>query len=167
MNEVFSYPVTQSEFLLENYYILTWTGGMLVLGAAWAIFFRFGNFKYGIDLGCLFKTLIIMTATMLSIGIPNYLNVKYYAQHGHEGDKITLTNDRITYQYRSGESKSFLLSEVKKFYKESMTFNPPPVYFVVAIIDSIKVDSFAVREDLPRFESLKTALNNAIGDKPL
>ncbi len=140
---------------------------MLLLGAAWAIFFRYGNFKYGIDLGCLFKTLIIMAATMLAIGIPNYLNVKYYAQHGHEGDKITLTNERVTYQYRNGQAKSFSLSEVKKFYKEPMTFNPPPTYFVVAIIDSIKVDSFAIREDLPRFESLKTALNNAISGKPL
>lgn len=167
MNEVFSYPVTQSNFLLENYYILTWTGGMLVLGAAWAIFFRYGNFKYGIDLGCLFKTLIIMAATTLALGIPNALNVKYYAMHGHEGDKIILTSERVTYQYRNGGAKSFLLSEVKKFYREPMTFNPPPTYFVVAIIDSIKVDSFAVREDLPRFELLKTALNNAIGEKPL
>jgi hypothetical protein len=167
MTEVFSYPITQSEFLLENYYILTWTGGMLALGAAWAIFFRYGNFKYGIDLGCLFKTLIIMTATMLAIGIPNYLNVKYYAQHGHEGDKITLTSERVTYQYRNGKSKSFALSEVKKFYKEPTTFNPPATYYVVAIIDSIKVDSFAVREDLPRFEVFKTTLNHAIGGKPL
>jgi hypothetical protein len=48
-----------------------------------------------------------------------------------------------------------------------MTFNPPPTYFVVAIIDSIKVDSFAVREDLPRFDEFKTTLNNAIGNKPI
>ncbi len=167
MNEVFSYPVTQSNFLLENYYILTWTVGMLLLGAAWAIFFRYGNFKYGIDLGCVFKTLIIMVATMLAIGIPNYLNVKYYAQHGHEGDKITLTNERVTYQYRNGQAKSFLLSEVKKFYKEPMTFNPPSTYFVVAIVDSIKVDSFAVREDLPRFEVFKTLLSRAIDNRSL
>jgi hypothetical protein len=104
---------------------------------------------------------------MLAIGIPNYLNVKYYAQHGHEGDKITLTSERVTYQYRNGAAKSFALSEVKKFYKEPMTFNPPPTYFVVTIIDSIKVDSFAVREDLPRFEVFKSALNKAIGEKPL
>jgi hypothetical protein len=48
-----------------------------------------------------------------------------------------------------------------------MTFNPPATYYVVAIIDSIKVDSFAVREDLPRFEVFKTTLNHAIGGKPL
>ncbi len=167
MNEVFSYPVTQSDFLLDNYYILTWTAGMLILGIAWAIFFRYGNFRYGIDLGCFFKTLIIMVATMLAIGVPNYLNVRYYAEHGHEGDKITLTSERITYQYRNGKTKSFALSEVKKFYKEPITFNPPPTYFVVAVIDSMKVDSFAVREDLPRFEVFKTALNKAIGNAPM
>jgi hypothetical protein len=167
MSDVFSYPVTQSNFLLENYYILTWTGGMLLLGGAWAIFFRFGNFKYGIDLGCLFKTLVIMAATMLAVGVPNYLNVKYYAKHGHEGDKIMLTSERVTYQYRNGEAKSFSLSEVRRFYREPMTFNPPTTYFVVAIVDSIKVDSFAVREDLPRFEVFKKSINNVIGEKPL
>ncbi len=167
MTEVFSYPITQPEFLLENYYVLTWTGGMLILGAAWAIFFRFGNFKYGLDLGCLFKTLIIMVVTMFAIGIPNQLNVRYYARHGHEGDKITLTNERITYEYRNGKSKSFALSEVKKFYKEPITFNPPATYYVVAIIDSIRIDSFAVREDLPRFEVLKTTLSKVIGEKTL
>lgn len=161
MNEVFSYPVTQSAFLLENYYILTWTGGMLALGAAWAIFFRYGNFKYGIDLGCLFKTIVIMVATMLAIGIPNYLNVRYYAKHGHEGDTITLTDKQVIYQPRNGKAKSFALSEVKKVYKEPMTFNPPPTHYVVAVIDSIKVDSFAVREDLPRFDEFIKKLKSA------
>lgn len=161
MNEAFSYPITQSEFLLDNYYILTWAGGMTALGAAWAIFFRYGNFKYGVDLGCLFKTLVIMAITMLAIGVPNYLNVRYYAKHGHEGDKIILTSERVTYERRDGSRKSFALSEIQKIYKEPITFNPPPTYFVVAVIDSIKVDSFAVREDLPRFQEFLSALTSA------
>jgi hypothetical protein len=165
MNETFSYPLTQPAFLLENFYILTWTGGMLALGGVWAIFFRYGNFKYGIDLGCFFKTAAIMIATMLALGLPNYFNVKYYAQHGHEGDKIVLAAERVSYQTRNGATKSFKFSDVQSIYKEPMTFNPPAIVYIVAIVDSIKADSIAVREDLPEFKTLLSRLDERTNGK--
>lgn len=165
MMESFTYPITQPEFLLENFYILTWTGGLLALGAVWAIFFRYGNFKYGIDLGCFFKTAAIMAATMLALGLPNYYNVKFYARHGHEGDKIILSQERIAYQSRNGTTKSFKLSDVQSIYKEPITFNPPPIIYIVAVIDSIKVDSIAVREDLPQFNTLFSRLDEQTNGK--
>jgi hypothetical protein len=160
MNEVFSYPITQSSFILNNYFILTWVAGLLALGLGWGLLFRFGNFSYGIDPGCLFKTTLILFYTMFCFGIPNYINVKFKAKHEHEGDKIMLTDSTLSYQTRSGSTKTFKLSEIYSVYKDPVTFNPPAAYYVTTLIDSLKVDSLMIKEDLPNLNQLFTSLNN-------
>jgi hypothetical protein len=154
MQDVFTYPVTQSAFWLDNYYVFTWASAMAMLAGAWAVLFRYGNFKYGIDLGCLVKTFVIMLVTMLCLGFPMYYNTKFAAQHGHEGDKIILTDDALRYTPRTGKEKTFKYSEVFTIYREPFTFNPPPAHFVVALKDSVRLDSVVIKEDLPQFDAL-------------
>lgn len=67
MNEVFAYPQTQPSIWLENYATITWILSMVFLAATWALFFRYGNFRYGIDIGCLVKTVLIIAATTISL----------------------------------------------------------------------------------------------------
>jgi hypothetical protein len=151
MSEVYSYPITHSEFWLNNYAFISWTFGMLLLCVAWAIFFRFGNFKYGIDLGCLVKTLMILFFTMLSFGLPMQYNIRFDAEHGQEGDKITLTDAKLSYQARGGKEKTLKITDIKKIYQEPITYNPPVKYFVVAETAELK-DSITVKKDLPNFD---------------
>ena len=35
-------------------------------------FFRYGKFTYGVDLGCFWKTSVIVLFTTVSLGVPNY-----------------------------------------------------------------------------------------------
>lgn len=151
MSEVYSYPITHSEFWLNNYAFISWTLGMLLLAVAWAIFFRFGNFKYGIDLGCIVKTFLILVSTMLAFGLPMQYNIRFDAEHGHEGDKITLTNTKLSYQPRDGKEKDLMIRDIKKIYQEPITYNPPVKYFIVAQTPEMK-DSISVKRDLPDFD---------------
>jgi hypothetical protein len=159
MNEVFSYPMTQSELLLNHYATISWTLGMLALGTVWGIFFRYGNFKYGIDLGCLFKTALIIISTTLALGLPLMYNTKFFAQHGHEGDKLTLSNDALLYESRQGKQKTIKYAEIQRIYKEPVTFNPPKTYYIVALVDSLRVDSLGVKETLPNFDQFLQKLS--------
>ncbi|MDW8466775.1 MAG: hypothetical protein RML35_11590 [Chloroherpetonaceae bacterium] len=49
MTEVFVYPQTQPSLWLEHYATITWLLSMLFLAIVWAIFFQYGNFRYGIN----------------------------------------------------------------------------------------------------------------------
>ncbi|NTW48319.1 MAG: hypothetical protein HGB19_01025 [Chlorobiales bacterium] len=151
MSEVFSYPITQSEFWLNNYAVITWALGMLLLSVAWAIFFRYGNFKYGIDLGCLGKTFLILFFTTMAFGLPMRYNIRFDAEHGHEGDRITLSESKLIYQQRGGKEKNLPIKDIKKIYQEPITYNPPVKYFIVAETAGAK-DSVAVKKDLPDFD---------------
>ncbi|NTV46705.1 MAG: hypothetical protein HGB11_09380 [Chlorobiales bacterium] len=151
MSEVYSYPITHSEFWLNNYAFISWTLGMILLSIAWAIFFRFGNFKYGIDLGCLVKTLLILVSTMFAFGLPMQYNIRFDAEFGQEGDKITLTDSKLVYQSRGGQEKALALKDVKKIYQEPITYNPPVKYFIVAETPE-KRDSITVKRSLPDFD---------------
>jgi hypothetical protein len=161
----FFYPITQSSFWLDNYWLVTWTLSMVFLGAAWAVLFRFGNFRYGLDLGCFLKTGAVLAATTFSLGAPTVYNTNYQARHGHEGDKIVLDSTTIRYEPRSGNAKTFKLTEIFTVYREPVVFNPPPTYYVVALIDSVRFDSIGIKNDLPQFEALMTALNRTTNGK--
>lgn len=154
MNEVFAYPQTQPSFWLENYATITWMLSMVFLAATWALFFRYGNFKYGIDIGCLVKTVLIIAATTVSFGFPMMYNTKFYAEHGHEGDKIVLSDEEVIYETRNGKRKSLKYSEIQRIYREPLTYNPPKSYHIIGLIDSIRVDSISIRENLPDFEKV-------------
>lgn len=157
MSEVYSYPITNSEFWLSNYFVVSWAIGLLFLAVAWAIFFRFGNFKYGIDMGCLFKTLLILISTMLAFGLPMQYNIRFDAEHGQEGDKITLTDSKVVYQTRDGKEKTLPLKDIKKIYQEPITYNPPVKYFIVAQTPE-KKDSITVKKNLPDFDKFMQKL---------
>lgn len=152
MTEVFVYPQTQPSIWLENYATVTWLLSMVFLAVVWALFFRYGNFRYGIDVGCLVKTVLIILATTIAFGAPLMYNTKFFAEHGHEGDKIILDEEEIIYETRNGKRKALRYSDIQRIYREPLTYNPPKSYHIVGLIDSIRVDSISVKENLPDFD---------------
>lgn len=161
---VYSYPITYPEFWLESYAFFSWTFGMLILAASWAVFFRFGKFKYGIDMGCLVKTALILFFTMISLGLPMQYNIRFHAQHAHEGDTITLTDQTLQYEFREGAEKKFKLQDIFQIYQEPITYNPPIKYIVKAKSES-GIDSIFVRRSLPEFRSFMKKLTKKTGLK--
>ena len=153
MQQIFQYPVTYPEWWLDYFYFFTWFLGLSILAGTWAIFFRFGNFSYGIDLGCLWKTTLLLIFTTISFAIPQAYNARFDAEHGQEGDVITVDAQSISYDYRKGADKKFSIENIVKIYKEQVTFNPPPKYFVVAETGGTK-DSIFVTKNLPGFEKM-------------
>ncbi|ACF13099.1 conserved hypothetical protein [Chloroherpeton thalassium ATCC 35110] len=164
MSEVYSYPITYPEFWLGSYAFFSWALGMFVLAAAWAVFFRFGQFKYGIDMGCLVKTALILFFTMISLGLPMQYNIKFQAEHAHEGDMITLTDKTLEYVFREGGKKLFKLDDIFQIYQEPITYNPPIKYIVKAKTES-GIDSIFVRKNLPDFRSFMKKLTEKTGLK--
>ncbi len=153
MLQVFQYPLTYPQWWLDNYYLFTWLLGMVALAVGWGIFFRFGKFSYGIDLGCLWKSTILLLLTTFSLGAPNYYNTRFIAEHGQEGDVITLDTEALSYNFRKGDDKKFSIKDIVRIYKEPVTFNPPPKYFVVAETGGTK-DSVFVTKNLPGYEKM-------------
>lgn len=153
MQQVFQYPMTYPEWWLDNYYAITWFLGMAVLAVGWGIFFRFGKFSYGIDFGCLWKSTVLLLLTTFALGAPNYYNTRFIAEHGQEGDVITVNAQSISYDYRKGADKKFSIENIVRIYKEQVTFNPPPKYFVVAKTGGTR-DSIFVTKNLPGFEKM-------------
>jgi len=137
---------------------------MAFFSIAWAVFFKYGQFKYGIDFGCVFKSLAILIATMLAFGLPQQYNIKFDAQNGHQGDKITLTSNLLKYETRNGEMTEFPLKDVKEIYQEPVTYNPPTKYIIVAINENER-DSIFVRKNLPEFSSFMSRLESLTGVK--
>ncbi len=159
MQQVFQYPMTYPEWWLDNFYFFTWFLGLSILAVTWAIFFRFGKFSYGIDFGCLWKSTLLLVFTTISFAIPQAYNTRFIAEHGQEGDVITLDAQSISYNYRKGEGKKFIFRDIVRIYKEPVTFNPPPKYFVVTENAGTR-DSVFVTKNLPGFEKMLGELSN-------
>ncbi|ANT64475.1 MULTISPECIES: hypothetical protein [Prosthecochloris] len=162
MQQVFEYPMTYPGWWLDSYYIFSWAFGMLMLAAGWAYFFRYGKFSYGIDLGCLWKSTLLLILTTVSLGVPNYYNVRFEAEHGREGDKVMLSEDGMIYIYRNGSQKLFGKDDIRRVYQEEVTFNPPPRIYVVAEQGGAR-DSVFVTERFPRYDELLQSVADIAG----
>ncbi len=162
--EVYTYPITYPEFWLNSFAYTTWVFSMLFFSVAWAVFFKYGQFKYGIDLGCVVKSLAILIATMLAFGLPQLYNIKFEAENGHQGDKITITENALKYETRLGKVTTLPMNQIKEIYQEPTTFNPPVKYFVVAITENSR-DSITIRRNLPEFSRVMDRVQSLSGVK--
>ncbi len=168
MQQVFEYPMTYPGWWLDYYYFFTWTLSMLFLATGWGIFFRYGKFSYGIDLGCLWKSLLLLLMTTIALGGPNYYNTRFLAEHGQEGDRVVLAEDSMIYVFRDGSSKSFRADDIAAIYQEEITFNPPPRVFIVAETGSVR-DSVFVTANFPRYDDILNGVSALSGvriDRP-
>lgn len=165
MTELFQYPAAFPGWWLDNYYYFTWTLAMLFLASGWAIFYRFGKFTYGVDFGCLWKTTLLVVMTTIALGVPQYYNTRFSAEHGNDGDTVALSADRIEYRFRNGQKKMFLLKDIVSIYQEPVTYNPPPKIFIVASNAGMR-DSISVtqgKSGLPDAERLLSELASRTG----
>ncbi|MBF0585525.1 hypothetical protein INT08_03835 [Prosthecochloris sp. N3] len=162
MQQVFEYPMTYPAWWLDYYYLFTWLLAMMVLAAGWAFFFRFGKFSYGIDLGCLWKSTLLLVLTTVSLGAPNYYNTRFLAEHGQEGDRVVLTDGNVVYEDRNGRDTAFRPEDIVRIYQEEMTFNPPPKIFIVARTGGAR-DSVFVTENLSEYQQLLDELSEVTG----
>ena len=121
-------------------------------------FFKYGKFSYGIDLGCLWKSTLLLLLTTLALGTPNYYNTRFIAEHGQEGDVITIDTENLSYNYRKGTDKTFSIKDIVRIYREPVTFNPPPRFFVVAETGGTR-DSIFVTKNLPNYEKMLSRLS--------
>ncbi|MBC8043640.1 MAG: hypothetical protein IAF08_09385 [Rhizobacter sp.] len=159
----YSYPQFYPEFWLSNHTWIVWSLGFLLFAVAWGVFFKYGKFNYGVDLGCFVKSSIIGFFTMVSFGLPNAYNVRFDAEHAHDGDRITLTDSTLTYRYRTGGERSLPLDGITRIAQEQLTFNPPIAYYVIGRKDSTRTDSVRIKEDLPQFKELMQTLTSRTG----
>ncbi len=165
MPELFQYPISYPAFWLDYYWLFTWVLAMLFLGAGWAVFYRFGKFSYGVDFGCLWKTTLLVLMTTVALGVPQYYNTKFLAEHGRDGDACKLKADRIEYVTRKGDRKVFLYRDIVSIYQEQVTYTPPPQLFIVARNAGLR-DSITITEGehgLPGAERLLQALSGKTG----
>jgi len=143
MTDLFQYPMSFPGWWLDNYFYVTWFLSMLFLGGGWALFYRYGKFSYGVDFGCLWKTTLMILVTTIALGVPQYYNTRFSAEHGKDGNSYRLAADRIEFTSRKGEKKMFLYKDIVSIYQEQITYNPPPQVFIVAnnagLRDSITV----------------------------
>jgi hypothetical protein len=160
MTDFFQYPMSYPGWWIDSYYYVTWTLAMLFLAGGWAVFFRYGKFSYGVDFGCFWKTALLVIMTTIALGVPQYYNTRFSAEHGNDGDSVALSADRIEYRHRNGAKKMFLLKDIVSIYQEQVTYNPPPKIFIVAKNAGLR-DSIAVTEGkygLPDSDKLLSAL---------
>lgn len=159
MAEVFQYPMEFPGWFIDYFDFLTWCIGVVVLAGLWVFFFRYGKFSYGIDLGCLWKSTLIILITTAVIGVKQVVSVKFLAEHAQDGDVITLDEKKLSYNDRNGKDKVLDLQNIVRIYREPVTFNPPPRYYVVAETGGTR-DSVFVTENLPNYEKLLSRLTN-------
>ncbi|MGB0130816.1 hypothetical protein [Chlorobium sp.] len=162
MPEVFHYPMTYPSWWMDSYFTVTWVLGMLFLAAGWAVFFRYGKFTYGVDLGCLWKTTLLIILTTIALGAPNYYNTRFVGEHGQDGDSVRIAGEEVLYLDRRGNEKKLKLQDITAIYQEPITYNPPPKIFVVAGKARVK-DSLFVTRNLQDFEAFLTALSGKTG----
>ncbi|NTW53470.1 MAG: hypothetical protein HGB15_01625 [Chlorobaculum sp.] len=165
MTDLFQYPISFPGWWIDYYYYFTWTLAMLFLAGGWAFFYRFGKFSYGVDFGCFWKTSLLVIMTTIALGVPSYVNTKFFAEHGNDGDSVVLSSDRIEYRHRNGEKKMFLLKDIVSIYQEPVTYNPPAKVFIVARNAGLR-DSINVTEGkfgLPNSDKLLSALSAKTG----
>ena len=151
MPEVFHYPMTYPAWWMDFYFLATWCLGMLFLSVGWAVFFRFGKFSYGVDLGCFWKSTLLLVLTTISLGGPNYYNTRFVGEHGQDGDAIKISGDKLLYLDRKGNEKKINLTDITSIYQESITYNPPPKIFIVAGKARVR-DSLFVTTNLPDYK---------------
>ncbi|PIO46905.1 MAG: hypothetical protein CMR00_12890 [[Chlorobium] sp. 445] len=65
-----------------------------------------------------------------------------------------LSDEEVIYETRNGKRKSLKYSEIQRIYREPLTYNPPKSYHIIGLIDSIRVDSISIKENLPDFEKV-------------
>jgi hypothetical protein len=162
MPEVFQYPMSYPTLWLDYYFIATWSFGMLFLGLVWAVFYRYGKFTYGVDLGCFWKTTLLVLFTTVSLGGPNYYNTRFAGEHGQDGDSIKISDDTLLYLDRKGNEKKLGIADIKAIYQESITYNPPPKIFIVAVKPSLR-DSLFVTTNLPGYKRFLDELSRRTG----
>lgn len=153
MAEVFEYPANYPGWFIDNFDFLAWCLAVIVLAGIWVVFFRYGKFSYGIDLGCLWKSTVIIILTTAVLGIKQVVTVKFLAEHGEDGNVVRIDQENLSYVYRNGKTTVLDLGDIVRIYREPVTFNPPPKFFVVAL-KAGKRDSVFVTENLPRYEIL-------------
>jgi len=162
MPEVFHYSMTYSALWLDYYYLATWGLSMLFLALVWAVFYRYGKFTYGVDLGCFWKTSLLVLLTTVSLGGPMYYNTKFVGEHGQDGDSVRITDDQLLYIDRTGNEKQFGLADITAIYQEPVTYNPPPKIFIVAGKSSTK-DSLFVTTNLLEYKRFLADLSKRTG----
>lgn len=160
MPEVFHYPVTYPSWWMDFYYIVTWSLGMLFLATGWAVFFRYGKFSYGVDLGCLWKTTLLIVLTTIALGAPNYYNTRFVGEHGQDGDSVRIAGGELLYLDRKGNEKKLQLKEITAIYQEPVTYNPPPKIYIVV---GKSKDSLFVTKNLSDFEVFLNVLSQTTG----
>ena len=165
MPEVFNYPVIYPSWWMDYYYIFTWLLGMLFLALGWGVFFRFGKFTYGVDLGCLWKSTVLILFTTISLGGPNYYNTRFVGEHGQDGDSIKISADKLRYLDRKGNEKQFNVSDITAIYQESITYNPPPKIYIVTKKAAAR-DSLFITTNLPGYRRLLSDLSQRTGVEP-
>ena len=164
MPEVFHYPMSYPALWLDHYYLATWFLSMLFLGLVWAAFYRYGKFSYGVDLGCFWKTTLLVMLTTVSLGGPMYYNTRFAGEHGQDGDSIKIAGDRVLYLDRKGNEKKLDLADITVIYQESITYNPPPKIYIVATKLSLR-DSLFVTTNLPDYKRFLSDLSGKTGIK--
>ncbi len=129
-------PMTSPAWLIDYYYYMTWAGCLLFFCIGWAIFYRYGKFTYAVNLGCFWKTLVMVMLTTVSIGVPNYLNIKFDGEHSEESEFIELSANKVILHDRNGHVKQQLsLDRITSVYQEIITLNQyaaPKIYIVAA-----------------------------------
>jgi len=162
MPEVFQYPMISPGWLIDYFDLLAWCIGAVFLSGVWVLFFRYGKFSYGIDLGCLWKTTVMILITTASIGTQRYLSVNFQAKHGQDGDSIKISSDKLLYRDRKGNEKQFKLADITTIYQEPITYNPPAKIYIVAAKASLK-DSLFITKNLPGYQRLLSDLSMETG----
>ena len=162
MPEVFHYPMTYPVLWLDYYYLATWTLSMLFLGLVWAVFYRYGKFSYGVDLGCFWKTTLLVLLTTVSLGGPMYYNTRFAGEHGQDGDSIKIAGDKLLYLDRKGNEKKLALTDITAIYQEVITYNPPPKIYIVAAKPALS-DSVFVTKNLPDYKRFLSDLSKRTG----
>lgn len=162
MPEVFHYPMSYPTWWLDYFYIVTWSLGILFLGLVWAIFYRYGKFTYGVDLGCFWKTALLVLLTTVSYGVPNGYNVHFAGEHGQDGDSIKIAGDQLLYLDRKGNEKKLPLAAITAIYQEDITYNPPPKIFIVAAKPPLR-DSLFVTTNLQDYKRFLSDLSKRTG----
>lgn len=157
MAEVFEYPAQFPGWFIEYFDFLAWCIAVVVLAGVWVMFFRYGKFSYGIDFGCLWKSTVIIILTTAVLGVKQVVTVRFLAEHGEDGNVVRIDDGTLSYTYRDGKSTIIGLEDIVRIYKEPVTFNPPPKFYVVAD-KAGKRDSVFVTENLPRYETLLKVL---------
>lgn len=162
MSEVFHYSMTYPAFWLNYYYLATWFLSMLFLALVWAVFFRYGKFTYGVDLGCFWKTSVLVLFTTISLGGPMYYNTRFAGEHGQDGDSVKISGDKLLYIDRQGNTRQLRLVDITAIYQEIKTYNPPPKIFIVAKTSSSR-DSLFVTTNLPGYKRFIEELSARAG----